>query len=125
MAKNVNRPAGGIGSKANAPKATAYYPGAAAKGITPGYASQRGEAVGNHTMQGPTNYRGEPMVTSMLAGGDRRLGNAVAASTVCGVGGSRTVMPAGGQGTHGPVNPGQPVPKGELFPGWPAGKGGR
>ena len=93
MAKNVNRPAGGIGSKANAPKATAYYTGAAAKGITPGYASQRGEAVGNHTMQGPTNYRGEPMVTSMLAGGDRRLGNAVAASTVCSVGGSRTVMP--------------------------------
>jgi hypothetical protein len=99
--------------------------GGAAKGINPGWAGQRGEAQGNHTMQGPTNYRGEPMVTSMLAGGDRRLGNAVAASTVCGVGGSRTVMPAGGQGTHGPVNPGQPVPKGEPFPGWPAGKGGR
>ena len=27
---------------------------------------------------------------------------------------------SGTQGTHGPVNPGNPPPAGELFPGWPA-----
>src|SRR5215471_5845551 len=35
-------------------------------------------------------------------------GNAVAAATVCGPGGSRTVMRSGAQGTHGPVNSGGP-----------------
>jgi hypothetical protein len=46
-------------------------------------------------------------------------GNAVAASSVCGVGGSRTIIRTGGQGQHGPVNRGNPAPKGELFPGFP------
>ena len=35
-------------------------------------------------------------------------GNEVAASTVCGVGGSRTVYKTGVQGQHGSVNPGGP-----------------
>jgi hypothetical protein len=39
------------------------------------------------------------------------LGNSVAASTVCGPGGSRSVMPSGGQGQHGPVA-GKPAPQG-------------
>jgi hypothetical protein len=29
---------------------------------------------------------------------------------------------AGFQGQHGSVNPGNPAPRGELFPGWPAKK---
>ena len=50
----------------------------------------------------------------------RPLGNEVAASTVCGVGGSRTVMRNSTQGTHGPVNPGQPNPGANkpIFPGF-------
>jgi hypothetical protein len=83
--------------------------GGAAKGINPGWAGQRGEAQGNHTMRGPTNYRGEPVVTSMPAGGDQRLGNAVAASTVCGPGGSRSVMATGSQQQHG-------MPEGRAAP---------
>jgi hypothetical protein len=39
-------------------------------------------------------------------------GNAVAASTVCGVGGSRTIYKSGGQGIHGaPVQGSTPAPK--------------
>jgi hypothetical protein len=49
-----------------------------------------------------------------------KLGNEVAASTKCGVGGSREVMKSGSQGVQGPTNPGNPTPKAkELFPGWP------
>ena len=34
---------------------------------------------------------------------NKELGNECAVNTQCGPGGSRTVMPAGGQGQHGPV----------------------
>lgn len=118
----MNNKGGGIGSKSMA-KPRQYFTGQPARGINPGHAASHGIAYGNHTMQGTTNYRGPEKFTSSPP--SPKLGNAVAQSTVCGRGGSRTVMPAGGQGTHGPVNPGQPAPSGELFPGWPAGKGGR
>jgi hypothetical protein len=42
-----------------------------------------------------------------------KFGNEVAANTVCGVGGSRTIYSAGsqsGSGGHGPANPGNPRP---------------
>ena len=51
-----------------------------------------------------------------------RQGNEVAAATVCGPGGSRNVYRTGVQGQHGSVNPGNPRPRGELFPGWPSKK---
>jgi hypothetical protein len=41
---------------------------------------------------------------------------------VCGVGGSRTIYKTGVQSQHGAPAPGNPPPKGELFPGWPAKK---
>jgi hypothetical protein len=87
--------------------------------VHPPGVAQIGQHVGNHaTGKGSLNYRGEKLFSG--AGYQSRLGNEVAAGTVCGPGGSRTVQRSGVQGTHGAVNPGKPTPKGELFPGWPA-----
>ena len=47
-----------------------------------------------------------------------KLGNRVAVETNCGPGGSREVMKTGSQGVHGSVNPGNPTPAGEIFPGF-------
>jgi hypothetical protein len=44
-----------------------------------------------------------------------QMGNAVAASTVCGVGGSRTVYKTGTQMTHGPVRGPAPVQGREIL----------
>src|SRR5262245_39669646 len=46
-------------------------------------------------------------------------GNAVAASTVCGVGGSRTIYRSGYQSTHGPVVPGNAPGKRSIFDQYP------
>jgi hypothetical protein len=113
-------PGGGMGSKAtHAP--TNYFTGQPSQRINPGGASQN--AYGNHSdsPSKTSNYPGEPVRQGVVGGpGSQELGNSVATRTVCGPGGSRSVMPAGGQGQHGPANPGSPPPKGELFPGWPA-----
>jgi hypothetical protein len=96
--------------------------GTPAKGVRPAAISQFGSSIGNKiTDGGKTAYRGERYLEGKTpAGGNVRLGNEVAASTVCGVGGSRTVMRSGGQGTHGAVNPGQATPGANkpVFPGF-------
>jgi hypothetical protein len=114
-------PGGGIGSRAtHAP--TTYFTGQPSTRINPGGASQN--AYGNHSdsPSKTSNYRGEPMRQGAVGGpGSTKLGNECALDVGGGgPGKGRVVMPAGGQGTHGPVNPGNPPPKGELFPGWPA-----
>jgi len=77
--------------------------GAAGRGVTPGYSGQLGSALGNKAMNDakrltkaaePMTTRGNPSV---------KLGNEVAAATVCGPGGSRTIYGTAGQGQHGPV----------------------
>jgi hypothetical protein len=80
--------------------------GASAQGVRPGAVSQFGESVGNHAMgvSGKLKGAAEKYATATPAGGNQKLGNEVAASTVCGVGGSRTVMRSGSQ-TGTPVTP--------------------
>jgi hypothetical protein len=113
---------GGMGSRQVTQKPQRL--GQPARGINPGGPSQLGSSVGNHTTGDggrTTNYRGDPWTDGRVpAGGNQRLGNQVAASTVARPGGSRQVMKSGGQGMHGSAAPGDPPPKGELFPGWPA-----
>jgi len=64
-----------------------------------------GQMRGTHvTEKGDLKRPNYPLVERKAP--DVRQGNAVAASTVCGVGGSRTIYKTGSQGTHGKVNPG-------------------
>jgi hypothetical protein len=85
--------------------------------VRQGAAGQIGLALGSHVTgdrRRDTGYRGEP-----LHGGKRpaggpggvKLGNELAAKTVCGPGGSRGVMPSGSQGQQGSVA-GSPRPAG-------------
>jgi hypothetical protein len=98
--------------------------GAAARGINPGHVAQHGLALGNKAMNDPKRLNpAEPKFAQSPQ--SVRLGNEVAASTVCGPGGSRTVMRSGAQGQHGPAAPGNPPPAGELFPGFPGNPGKR
>jgi hypothetical protein len=59
-------------------------------------------------MQGQAIAFARPDLIKRQAQAAIPLGNAVAASTQCGVGGSRTVMRSGSQGFHGTANPGEP-----------------
>jgi hypothetical protein len=61
-----------------------------------------------------TGYRGEKVMAGK-ASGQVPLGQTVAYSTVCGPGGSRTVMKSGGQGMHGAPAPGNPPPQRKTF----------
>jgi hypothetical protein len=73
-------------------------------GVSVGRVGQLGNMVGNHvTADGgkTTGYRGEGPVHQGAAFRPVEMGNAVAASTQCGVGGSRTVYKTGSQGTQG------------------------
>jgi hypothetical protein len=104
-----HRPAGGIHSnkRVDVPVRT----GAPARGHNAGRVGQYGSSVDPKAV--------EERFKPMPHGGDIPLGNAVAESTVCGPGGSRTVMKSGAQGTHGmPVGQNKPTP-GPLIEGWP------
>jgi hypothetical protein len=100
----MNKPGGGIGSRAIG-KPTTYFTGQPGQRVNPGGASQIGEAVGNHTMQGKTNYRGDPVRAGAVGGaGSTPLGNAKALDVGGGGPGvGRTVMKSGGQ--HGLARP--------------------
>jgi len=76
--------------------------------------SHLGNKIGSHiTEGGDVNRKKDRLVERTAA--QVRSGNDVAASTVCGVGGSRTIYPRGGQGQHGPANPGSsPSPRDTL-----------
>jgi hypothetical protein len=97
-----NQPAGGLGSKVVVEKPVRT--GQPASGIYPSWASQ---VVGNKVTESASTlaYRGEPMkMPRGPAGSNQPLGNAVAAATKCGVGGSRTIYSSGSQGGM-PVTP--------------------
>jgi hypothetical protein len=81
--------------------------GGANRKAHPSGASQLGQALGNHVTE-KARILSNPGVTVFGHGNalPSKLGNEIAASTVCGVGGSRTVSRSGAQGTHGAVNPG-------------------
>jgi hypothetical protein len=120
MAKQTNKPAGGIGSKVNV--SVPQRLGQKATGINPGGPAQLGSAVGNKVTDGrTTNYRGDPWTDGRVpAGGAQRLGNQVATNVgKGGPGTGRTVMGGGSQGQYGAAAPGNPPPSGELFPGFP------
>jgi hypothetical protein len=74
-----------------------------ARGMSPGRTGQYGSALGNHAEHGRTkgDAREAPFTAAPHNAGQRQ-GNEVAASTVCGVGGSRTVSKSGSQMQHGP-----------------------
>ena len=79
-----------------------------------------GAKVGDHaTNKGNTGYVGETLYNRSAPTFDPvPQGNAVAASTVCGPGGSRTVYARGVQGTHGQANPGKPMAGGDPLSPW-------
>lgn len=117
MAKNSNsgtrRVGGGPGSRIN--KSVPVRTGAPASGVRPGAVSQMGESLGNKAMGVSGKLRGAAEKYSGPAptNAGQRLGNEVAASTVCGVGGSRTVMRSGSQqgtaATPRPMNGGRDI----------------
>jgi hypothetical protein len=101
-----HKPAGGPAGK-NV-KNVGYRTGDINRGISVKGVSQIGSAIGNH-VTGKSKILAN--TSRPIRGGaaiPSRLGNAVAASTVCKPGGSRSVRPNGQQAQHGPVNPGGP-----------------
>jgi len=120
MAKNTlsrGGPGGGPGSRVV--RQVGNRPGKVAQRISPAGVAQLGEMQGNHISDGPrsaTNYKGDKMVVGdLVRPGQPRMGNEVAFSTKAGVGGSRTVMDRGTQGTHGTPAPGNPPPQRKSF----------
>jgi hypothetical protein len=93
--------------------------GSAAKRVSPSAVSQMGSAMGNHAtetaklLKNPADalYGGRPP-----AGSGQPLGNAVAAATKCGPGGSRTLYgQSGSNQQYGSANPGNPTAKRGTF----------
>jgi len=84
--------------------------GSGSRSTRPAGVAMFGQMQGTHiTHDKESSYRAEK-----LHGGGTlptKFGNAVAASTQCGPGGSREVMGSGSQGTHGATTPGNPQPK--------------
>ena len=106
-----HRPGGGIASRQRVDKPVKV--GAAAREIRPAGVSQIGSSMGNRATNGGRTISGAVEAVrgkALPAGLSVPLGNAVAAQTKAGPGGSRVVMRSGQQGTHGPVNPGLPRP---------------
>jgi hypothetical protein len=84
--------------------------GAGSKGVSPGWVGQRGQIQGAHTTDGKeTPYRGEPKFTGKNFQ-KTKFGNEIAASTVCGPGGSRQIHRTGSQQQYG--SGGAPLPSG-------------
>lgn len=100
---------GGYGSNVN--KNVGVRTGAPRHVVNPRGVSQIGSSLGNHATEHRQSLKGaaESVITSKV-GISQPLGNALAAATECKPGGSREVQRSGGQGTYGPVNPGQPNP---------------
>jgi hypothetical protein len=81
------------------------------RGVGVGSVGQLGNMQGSHTTDGKeTRYRGEGPIHQGAALRPVPMGNAVAASTKCGVGGSRTIYKTGSQDQYG--SGGSPQPQG-------------
>ena len=76
--------------------------------LSPGGVSQIGQAMGGKMKNGVATSQNPATPIKSASAAQVPMGNAVAASTICGPGGSRTVMRSGQQGQHGPANPGEP-----------------
>lgn len=120
-----NKVSGGIGSRNVNPQGVRN--GAPARGINPAAVAQLGGVYGDHATDHTKvlPYRGESYLVGKTpaGGGAVPLGNQLATNVGkggCGTG--REVMARGSQSTYGSPAPGNPQPKGELFPGWPATK---
>ena len=122
MAKG-NRSGGGItGCNVVSPPYRTGGPGRVqnVKGV-----SQVGQALGNHATDGTRIMKGVAVTTVGAPIGGTKLGNAVAASTVCGPGGSRSVMATGSQQQHG-MPEGRAAPQGrDILSDFGPEKGGR
>jgi hypothetical protein len=92
--------------------------------VSVGATGQLGVKVGAHAeLKGKLPYRGENR-GKVYSGGEALrpapMGNAVAAATKCGPGGSRNLYgQSGSQQQYGAAAAGNPPQRGELFPGWP------
>ena len=112
VSKSGNQKGGGYGSRQHVE--TKVRTGTGSRGTRPAGVAMFGTMQGSHVTRGEeSSYRGEP-----LHGGrsfqPTPFGNEVAASTKCGVGGSRTIYSSGsqsGSSGHGPSNPGNPRPQ--------------
>jgi hypothetical protein len=108
MAMKGHRPGGGIASKQHVQ--TPVRTGSGSKSARPAGVAMFGQMQGSHvTHDRESDYRGERLHN------DRSFqptpfGNEVAAKTVCKPGGSREVLPSGGQGQHGSVAGSRPGP---------------
>jgi hypothetical protein len=85
--------------------------------MSPAAVNQLGAKVADHGTDrgGSTGYSGEELVRGK--GYATPVGPTDNVKAV-GVGGGRTVYPCGTMGTHGEVNRGNPMPVGEIFPGF-------
>ena len=96
-----------------------YRTGTGANRVQKAGVAQLGQHVGDHaTAKGRTGYTGERLTSNAPTFDPVPYGNAVAASTQCGPGGSRRVMGSGSQGTHGSPAPGNAPKAPALWPGW-------
>ena len=103
MAKKGNQPGGGTGSRAmHAP--TTYFTGHPGMKTNPGGVAQLGQAQGNKTMTGTTNYKGDPVKMGSLPKGVP-LGNQTALEAGQGPGSGRTVSRCGSQQGVSPSTP--------------------
>jgi hypothetical protein len=105
---------GNQGSSSNKLVRPGVRGGVKADAVNPKYPPQIGSALGDHVTHG----RKEPLPHGKIIEKRREpgpspisvpMGNTLAAATVCGPGGSRTVMKSGSQQQYG-TNPGNPTP---------------
>jgi hypothetical protein len=110
MAKS--KPGGGINSRVNVQPRVRT--GSGAKGVSPGWVGQQGQAQGDHITNraASTNYRGEPRLSGQNFQ-PVKFGNEVALNVGRGGPGSgRKLYGQGGtQGQHGTTSPGNPPSK--------------
>jgi hypothetical protein len=118
-----NRSGGGITSRNNV--SPPYRTGSPARVQNVKGVSQIGQAMGNHATGSPRVMQGVAVTTMGPAMSGARLGNEVAASTVCGPGGSRSVMATGSQQQHGMAE-GRAAPQGrDILSDFGPERGGR
>jgi hypothetical protein len=94
--------------------------GTAARAQNPRGVSQIGQSLGNHSTGDAKKLTksAEPVRGAAMPKFSVPLGNETARTAGQGPGAGRVTSKSGSQGVHGPVNPGNPPPAGELFPGW-------
>jgi hypothetical protein len=125
----TNRPVSGGGPNSRVVKSVGVRAGPPSTNkVNPAGVSQLGYATaGRLTREGGHTSKNDAQKVFQGTAPQVPSGNAAAAETVAGPGGSRTVMRSGSQGTHGPVVPDRTPDPGDWFvqnyPGVPTAKG--